>query len=485
MSRHPGQRGRRRALRQLGGALGAWASGLAVPAWAQGYGARAPSPAASDPVAAAAPPQPAPVPGSSATDGSEVRLALLLGNRQYPEPFDLPPIPKNLRDLKGALEHRGFQVTDALDRDLASSRAAIDGFIRLAQTAPPNATLLFYFSGHGVQIDSANLLLPAGLSPALQSDAMRKGSLQLLSDVVGRLPERPQGQVIAVVDACRTTLKQATEDAGLNQVEAPPGCVIAFSTGAGRPAIAPAVETQNTFYTGSLVRLLASTSDETSFSELFQLVKQDVRETMLKHPVEAIRKLAQDPFIADNSRSRVTLAPRSVRETRGPRFANRNEEADWQRLQEATWPPEVLQLADAYLRDHPDSKLAGAAKVARTGSDNAARLLKRSDVRLYKSAFQLQDGLSEDERRDIARAGIGDKDAAARMGRRAMAKGGAGLQRYEGWLQYASALGNGIAAYELALHYRRQEQPVMASRYESIARELGYNPPTSLDNVRK
>lgn len=479
MSVNHGHGGRRRALHQLGGALGVWATGL--PAWSQGYGARSEA-------ASASTSEPA-VPVAGATDGSEVRLALLLGNRQYPEPYDLPPIPKNLRDLKSALEHRGFQVTDALDRDLPSSRTAIDDFIRLAQTAPPNATLLFYFSGHGVQIDSANLLLPAGLHPELKSDAMRKGSLQLLSDVVGRLPERPQGQVIAVVDACRTTLKQASEDAGLNQVEAPQGSVIAFATGAGRPAIAPAVETQNTFYTGSLVRLLASTSDETSFSELFQLVKQDVRETMLKHPVEAIRKLAQDPFIADNTRSRVTLAPRSVRETRGPRFATRNEEADWARLLEATWPPEVLQLADAYLRDHPESKLAGAAKVARTGSDNAARLLKRSDVKLFKSAFQLQEGQTDDERRDIARAGIGDKDAAARMGRRAMAKsggaGGAGLQRYEGWLQYASALGNGIAAYELALHYRRQEQPVMASRYESMARELGYNPPLSLDNVRK
>ena len=46
-------------------------------------------------------------------------------------------------------------------------------------------------------------------------------------------------------------------------MEAPPGCLIAFSTGAGKPAIAPAVETQNTFYTASLVKLLASASDET------------------------------------------------------------------------------------------------------------------------------------------------------------------------------------------------------------------------------
>ena len=41
----------------------------------------------------------------------EVRLALLMGNRNYPQPFDLPPIPKNLRDIEAVLERRGFQVT--------------------------------------------------------------------------------------------------------------------------------------------------------------------------------------------------------------------------------------------------------------------------------------------------------------------------------------------------------------------------------------
>ena len=57
--------------------------------------------------------------------------------------------------------------------------------------------------------------------------------------------------------------------------------------------------------------------------------------------------------------------------------------------------------------------------------------------------------------------------------------------RYEGWMQYAAALGNGIASYELALHYRRVEQPLLAAQFESRARELGYTPPPSLDNSRK
>ena len=52
-------------------------------------------------------------------------------------------------------------------------------------------------------------------------------------------------------------------------------------------------------------------------------------------------------------------------------------------------------------------------------------------------------------------------------------------------MQYAAALGNGIASYDLALYYRRLDQPLLAAQYEARARDLGYTPPPSLDNTRK
>jgi hypothetical protein len=51
-------------------------------------------------------------------------------------------------------------------------------------------------------------------------------------------------------------------------------------------------------------------------------------------------------------------------------------------------------------------------------------------------------------------------------------------------MQYAAALGNGIASYDLALYYRRVNQPQLAAQYEALARSLGYTPPPSLDNRR-
>lgn len=425
---------------------------------------------------------------------SEVRLALLLGNRSYPQPFDLPPIPKNLRDLEAALEHRGFKVTSALDLDLPAARRVLDAFIAEAAASPPDATVFFYFSGHGVQVDASNLLLPAGLNPSAKGELLQNGSVQLIGDVVRRLPPRRDGMIIAVVDACRTGLR-AGEVAGLNQVEAPPGCLISFSTGAGKPAIAPAVETQNTFYTGSLVKLMNSVSGQTTFPELMQLVRSDVRETMLHHPVAAIRELAQDPFIADHTRVRLTVEPKREGAA-APAAPAIDEEAELKKLEKLAWPAEVLQVAEAFLKARPDSPFAPGVQVARDGARTAVKALQRSDVRLYRAAFSMNDDMPTEQRQDLLRCGRGDKDAAARMAWRFRGDSGrsfgsgyggasAAQSRYEGWLQFAVALGNGIASYELALHFRNTGQPLLASQFESRARDLGYTPPPDLDNVRK
>jgi Caspase domain len=413
-----------------------------------------------------------------------LRLALLIGNRDYPTPHDLPPIPKNLRDLQAALTAKGFQVDAETDQSADHTRGVINAFIDKVSKSPPATTVFFYFCGHGVQVDAANLLISAGVNPAAPVDTLQKGSLQLLNDVVARLPRRAEGMTIAVVDACRTSLKPLSSgESGLNQVEAPPGCLIAFSTGAGRPAIAPAVETANTFYTASLVKMLNTLTGEVSFSDMFRLVKLDVEQTMLAHPVEAIRKLVQRPFIAENTQRSILLLPRAARPAEVPR----EEGADWQQLEAALWPAEVVQRATAFEKAWPTSRYAASVKVAKAGADESARALQRPDVRLFKSAFQAPATDDPERRRELYRAARGDKDAAARLGRLAWSSGsyGSGRTRYEGWLQLASALGNGIAAYELALHYRNNDQPLLAAQLEGRARELGYNPPPSLDNVRK
>jgi hypothetical protein len=421
-----------------------------------------------------------------AAGGEPPRLALLIGNRDYPEGEDLPPIHKNVRDLRAVLEKRGFTVDDGLDLDLAQSRAAVQAFAAKVRAAPADCTALFYFSGHGAQVDAENLLVAARANPKARPEVLQRNSLTLSGDVLGPLPNRPAGLTIAVIDACRTSLRDVALGEGLNQVEAPPGKLIAFATGAGRPAIAPADDTRHTFYTASLVKLLESASDEISFSDLFRLVKYDVQNTMLNHPLALLRRFAQFPFIAENTQLRRRLAPLPPPEVAAaaapPPPRPRDEAEDFARLEAAIWPAEVARLAEDYLRNHAASPLAGSAIVAREGAREAAKALRSRDVQLFRSAFMPSADGGGSGLDELSKAGRGDKDAAARIARR-LGRGERG--RYEGWLQYASELGNGIAAYELALHYRREAQPLLADRYEKRALDLGYTPPPSLDNTRK
>lgn len=421
--------------------------------------------------------------------GSSVRLALLLGNGVYPSPHDLPPVHKNVRDLGAALQRRDFKVTAAVDLDPAAQRRAIQAFATEARQAPPDATVLFYFTGHGMQVDAENLMLGAGVAPNAREEVLLASSLHLQRDIVDQLPRRRTGLSIAVIDACRVDLRAAlAANDGFNQVEAPPGCLIVFSTAAGKPAIAPSRETDNTFYTGSLVKLLQSAADELSFSDLFRLVKLDVQQTMLNHPLPVIRQFAQFPFIAENTSVRFRLSPRPEPEPRATPEAQAAEEgAAWRELEASQWPADVVRLAGDYLKRWPGTARADSAQVSLAGAGDAVQALRGSEVRLYRSAFQpktTQAGWLAEWRK----AARGDKDAAARIARAYLRGDGdiaADTNRYEGWLQYAAALGNGIAAYELAVWYRRQGQPAPAAQYEARSRELGYTPPPTLDHYRK
>ena len=464
--------------------LGAW--GWTQQASGQGAGQAAEA-------AAPAPAQPASDADTSPDPG---RLALVIGNRQYPAGNDLPSIHKNARDMRLALQRRGFAVTMLLDADVVAARQAVDAFAQQAQAAPADATVLFYFSGHGAQIDAENLLVGAGVNvgPTAPAEPLISGSLTLRSDVLAKLPQRQTGLTIAVIDACRTDVvtKPTRGNDGLNQAEAPPGCLIAFSTGAGTPAIAPNVETLSTFYTASLVHLLNTASDELSFSELFKLVRIEVRETMRTHRIEQIRRFAQNPFIAENLRTNFTVASRrrlqaDPNAAARARFRSEGEAADWQQLQGLVWPPDLFREADQFLGNHPDSKLVGGARVLREGASEAAAILRRNDVRLYRRSFDAASAPNEAYAADLLKAARGDKDAAARIGRHwaTRASGGPEVSQFEGWMQYAAELGNGIASYELALHYRRFNQPQPAARWEARARKLGYTPPTALEHTRK
>ncbi len=424
-----------------------------------------------------------------ASSSGEHRLALLIGNGDYPAPHDLPPIHKNVMDLGEALAFRGFDVTQAMNLDEASLQITVTEFVRRVAAAPDNSVTLFYYAGHGLQVDSNNLLLGSGSNPTASRQDLVSRSLVLQQKLLAALPPRPEALNITVIDACRTDLRNALGDGeGLNQMEAPLGSMVCFSTGAGRPAVSPASADQNTFYTASLVRQLLEAADHITFNDLFRMVKSDVERTMLNHPLSAIRQLVQYPFIADNTRVQVPLSWRA--ETQLPvqqEPVDPQEDAAWLEIQNAQWPVDLLKHCRAFLEKYPHSAQAKSVALYQAGAVDSLRVLRAKEVKLFKTSFVVpKEKLASTSKHELSRAARGDKDAAARIARlHRELDTEQGLLRYIGWLQYASGLGNGIASYELALYYRESAQPLMAAQAEARARQLGYSPPRALGHERK
>jgi hypothetical protein len=432
-------------------------------------------------------------PATASNKAPQNRFALLVGNRHYPKPYDLPPTHKNVNDLGQALQQRGFRVFQALDQNASSMNRMLMEFVARLSLSDEPPVCLFYFTGHGLQLKSDNLLLGPSVTPKSRGDQILTESLQLQHQLLQSLPKNARGLTMTVIDACRTDLikpnsaKAALHAEGLTQMEAPEGGVIVFSTQAGRPAIAPDSADKNTFFTESMVKHLNMASPDWTFSDLFQMVRHDVRESMLRHPFAVIRKLAQDPFIADNSRVPVTVG-NTLNTVDLMSLRLKGEELYmWNQLRQTRWPLDVLNLSDRFLTKYPNTEARMWVELSRKGVILASRALNRRDLKLHRTGFVLPDGVNSDfAHEDLLRASRGDKDAAARVGRlhRESSEMYA-LFRFEAWMMYATALGNGIACYELALFYRNQNQPALAAAAESKAVELGFSPPVGLDHFRK
>ena len=154
-----------------------------------------------------------------------------------------------------------------------------------------------------------------------------------------------------------------------------------------------------------------------------------------------------------------------------------------QDLLRATWPADLVRLADEYLQHHAQQPWAADALNIRQRAQQTALLLRRDDVHLFRSAFALPSEHSPAVE-DLRLAALGDASAALRLARLARNTEGAARQQV-GWLQLAALLGSERAAYDLALHFRRQSQPLMASVYETRAIELGHVQAPVLDHHRK
>src|SRR5882672_93652 len=176
--------------------------------------------------------------GTAALAQSEHRLALVIGNAAYTAPAAALTNPVNdARDMAATLKELGFSVVLTENADHATMRRAIrefeDGMRRVKGVA------LFYFAGHGVQLDGHNYLVPIGPQLLVDSD-VRERTVDATA-LVGRLRDAGGRLNIVILDACRDNplLKPtlvlrgaAARTPGLAAMRPASGTLVAFATDA-------------------------------------------------------------------------------------------------------------------------------------------------------------------------------------------------------------------------------------------------------------
>ena len=209
-------------------------------------------------------------PAWSAPDPS--RLALIIGNSSY---HDAPLVnPANDAKAVGELFTRaGFTVDSRLNATRVDMMAAIERF-GAAVKRSETKLVVFYYAGHGAQLDWRNYLLPVDAVVQKQED-MKQRCVDL-SLLLGQFSAAKDKTFVVILDACRNNpfgSAYRPEQKGLSQFDAPVGSLLAYATSPGN--VASDGEGQNGLYTEHLVRELGKRG--TRIEDALKRVRLNVR----------------------------------------------------------------------------------------------------------------------------------------------------------------------------------------------------------------
>ncbi len=160
------------------------------------------------------------------------RFALAIGNNAYRRGV-LKNAANDARGVAAALRDVGFTVDVVLDASLARMEESVDHFVALLK---PGDVAVFYYAGHGVQVDGENYLIPTDFNGKDETD-IKFGS-RSASWIQEKLDRTGAQLKILILDACRTNpfrIKRSLEG-GLAQMQGGRGSFIAFATAAGKVA---------------------------------------------------------------------------------------------------------------------------------------------------------------------------------------------------------------------------------------------------------
>ena len=179
------------------------------------------------------------------------RLALVIGNDNYSSMPRLNNAVNDAKSMSEALRQANFEVMSYNNLDKRRMEEVLRNFTgKLGR----DDVGLFYFSGHGIQADNRNFLIPVSENVKKTSEVPYEGID--VNRVMDNLKDAKNALNIVVLDACRSSLPDVRGgmSRGLTVTEAPQGSIVAYATAPGKTASDG--EVGNSPFTKNLIRVM-------------------------------------------------------------------------------------------------------------------------------------------------------------------------------------------------------------------------------------
>ncbi|MCU0398326.1 MAG: caspase family protein [Cyclobacteriaceae bacterium] len=204
---------------------------------------------------------------------NERKTALIIGNGTY-KSGPLKNAVNDALDMAALLSEKGFKVILRKDASRAEMREAIREF---GNEISEGGVGLFYYSGHGLQVDGVNYLVPLDADIELKAEVAEEC---VSANTVLKVMEYSNNRInIIILDACRNNPFRSfsrSDEKGITRMDPPQGAkqgsIVAFATAPGD--VASDGDGRNGLYTSKLMKYINTPG--LKLEEVFKMTRIDV-----------------------------------------------------------------------------------------------------------------------------------------------------------------------------------------------------------------
>ncbi|MBF0266238.1 MAG: SUMF1/EgtB/PvdO family nonheme iron enzyme [Gammaproteobacteria bacterium] len=285
----------------------------------------------------------------------EKRVALVIGNSKYTQVSTLKNPKNDAKSIAVQLKLNGFDVIQLLDADKRKMDSAIRKFTR--QLNNKNTVGLFYFAGHGVQVNNRNYLVP--LKSNIKNEADVDYNAVSVGWILSQMELAENDFNLVILDACRDNPfggSFRSMKRGLAKTDnLPKGSMILYAASPGQQAEDGAGK--NGLFTSKLLK--AMTTPGLTVDEMINTTAREVYKSAKSGQLPYKEGIILNQFYFNSSPVKSNKTPPVQVASADPDMASKQENTFWNTVVS----DDSKGMYEAYLNEYPDGHYSALAKL--------------------------------------------------------------------------------------------------------------------------